>query len=51
MADFKLAPEAERDLFEIALYGLENFGPVQSEQYRDGLKSRFQEIANSPLRY
>ncbi|MXZ79871.1 MAG: type II toxin-antitoxin system RelE/ParE family toxin [Gammaproteobacteria bacterium] len=51
MSEYELAPEAERDLLDIALHGLENFGLVQSEQYRDGLKSRFQEIANNPLQY
>ena len=51
MDEYELAPEAERDLLDIALHGLRNFGLAQSEQYRDGLKSRFQEIANNPLQY
>ena len=46
-----LAPEAERDLFEIALYGMENFGLTQTERYRDGLDACFQQIANSPMQY
>ena len=45
MGDYDLSPEAERDLFEIALYGLENFGLARSEEYRDGLNACFQQIA------
>jgi len=51
MGEYELAPEAERDLLNIALHGIENFGFEQSELYRDGLKARFQEIADHPLRY
>ena len=48
MSEYELAPAAEQDLLDIAHYGLTNFGIAQSEQYRDGLKSRFQEIADNP---
>ena len=51
MGDYDLSPEAERDLFEIALYGLENFGLARSEEYRDGLNACFQRIANSPTQH
>ena len=51
MSEYELAPAAEQDLLDIAHYGLTNFGIAQSEQYRDGLKSRFQEIADNPQRY
>lgn len=51
MGEYELAPEAERDLLNIALYGLENFGLVQTEQYHEGLAVRFQEVANNPLQY
>lgn len=51
MGEYELAPEAERDLLDIAVFGIESFGPVLAEQYRDGLKTRFQEIADHPLRY
>ena len=51
MPSYELAPEAEQDLLDIALYGLINFGLVQSEDYRDGLKKRFQELAERPRQY
>ena len=51
MPDYGLTPEAEQDLLDIALYGLINFGLEQSEVYRDGLKKRFQELADYPRRY
>ncbi len=51
MPGYELAPEAENDLLDIALYGLINFGLIPSEQYRDGLKKRFQELADHPHRY
>jgi len=51
MGEYELSPEAERDLLEIALYGLEHFGLEQSEHYRDALKTRFQELADNPLQY
>ena len=51
MAEYELSPEAEGDLFDIALYGLEHFGLEQSERYRDALKARFQELADHPLQF
>jgi len=51
MPNYELALEAEQDLLDIALYGLMNFGIEQSEAYRDGLKKRFQELADHPRRY
>ncbi len=51
MGKYELVPEAEWDLLEIALYGFENFGLVQTEQYYEGLVFRFQEVANYPLQY
>ena len=50
MADYRLAPAAESDLFNIAIYGLERFGLTQSESYRDALKARFQALAEHPYR-
>ena len=49
--ELRLAPAAERDLINIALYGMEQFGIEQSEQYRDKLKQRFLELAEAPLMY
>ena len=51
MADYHLSPKAEQDLLDIALYGLERFGPAQSERYHEALKERFQEIADYPLQF
>jgi len=50
-AELRLAPAAERDLINIALYGMEQFGIEQSEQYRDKLKQRFLELTEAPLMY
>ena len=49
--ELRLAPVAEQDLINIALYGMEQFGIEQSEQYRDKLKQRFQELSEAPLMY
>jgi len=49
--ELRLAPAAEQDLINIALYGMEQFGIEQSEQYRDQLKQRFLELAETPLMY
>lgn len=51
MADYELAPAAEEDLFNIALYGFRQFGLKQSDRYREGLKARFQVLATNPLQY
>lgn len=51
MARYELSPEAELDIFGIALYTLEHFGLAQSERYRNQLEKRFQEIAESPKQY
>ena len=51
MDEYELAPDAEEDLLDIALYGLENFGLAQTKQYHEGLVFRFQEVANNPLQY
>ena len=51
MGDYDLSPEAEWDLLDIDIYGLENFCLTQAEQYHEGLALRFQEIASNPLQY
>ena len=50
-AELRLAPAAEQDLINIALYGMERFGIDQSERYRDQLKRRFLELTEAPLMY
>ena len=51
MVRFELSPDAERDLLNIAYFGMEQFGVTQSERYRDKLYQRFQELAETPLLY
>ena len=51
MAECRLSPEAERDLLDIFLYGLEQFGFNQSKRYHEALRERFQELAAHPLRF
>jgi toxin ParE1/3/4 len=51
MGKYELSTEAENDLFNIALYGLENYGLSRSELFRDQLKERFQLLADDPQRY
>ena len=51
MGKYELVLEAEDDLANIFGYGLEKFGLVQSDRYRDGLLAHFQKIADNPLLY
>lgn len=49
MPDYTLSKEAEKDLRNIARYGIKKFGIEQSRLYRDTLKQRLAEIAQTPL--
>jgi toxin ParE1/3/4 len=49
MPSYRLSEAAKEDLISIAQYGDENFGVVQSDNYRDQLKRRFLVIAERPL--
>lgn len=49
MSNYLLSEAAKDDLIEIAQYSDENFGVVQSDNYRDQLKRRFLVIAERPL--
>lgn len=51
MGNLRLTEAAATDLEEIALYGLQNFGARQTLRYRDGLKIRLTQIAETPLLY
>ena len=51
MGEYRLAEAAKKDLMDIALYGDEHFGAVQSNRYRDQLKQRFSILAETPLLY
>lgn len=45
---YKLTEDAERDVIDIYLYSIENFGPVQADKYVTGLFERFALIAGNP---
>ncbi len=49
MLNYRLSEAAKEDLIIIAQYGDENFGVVQSDNYRDQLKRQFLVIAERPL--
>jgi toxin ParE1/3/4 len=50
MAEFKLAPRAERDLEEIWHYTVEQWSVEQAENYVHGLIDAMDALAESPLR-
>lgn len=45
---YRLTEQAETDVFEIFLYGLEHFGRNQARHYKDDLEHCFQMIADYP---
>ena len=49
MGKFTLQLAAKSDLMDIFLYGIEQFGYAQSEQFQIDLNEQFQVIANFPL--
>ena len=48
MAEYRLTPAAERDLEDIWLYTLEQWGSAQADRYVDTLAAAFVELARSP---
>ena len=46
MQTYTLSEEAKTDLIEIAQYTLNRWGKKQFNQYKDGLKNKFEAIAN-----
>lgn len=50
MAEFKLAPRAERDLEEIWRYTVEQWSVEQTENYVHGLIDAMDALAENPLR-
>ncbi len=48
MTKYTLTNEAEKDLEEIALYGIEKFGIVKASEYHSGLEEQFEKIATNP---
>ena len=51
MANYKISPEAENDLYRIWLYGLEHWGLNAADLYINDLFVRFQRIADNPLQF
>ncbi len=51
MPKYRLTQQAEHDLLNIALYGIEQFGVEQSRQYYNKLIQRFDKLAEQPDRY
>lgn len=51
MAPYQLTSEADDDLTHTLRYGVIQFGLVKAEIYYDGLVSKLEEIAQSPLLY
>ncbi len=45
---FTLSNDAERDIIDIYLYSLEQFGETQADAYIDALYQRFAQIAAAP---
>lgn len=48
MTQIELTKDAERDLIDIYLYGIEQFGQAQAERYAIALNSRIDFIAANP---
>ncbi|WLI89115.1 type II toxin-antitoxin system RelE/ParE family toxin [Massilia sp. R2A-15] len=48
MAEYRLAPKAERDLEDIWSYSYDNWGEQQANDYTDGLVETFDALAMSP---
>ncbi|PZR93921.1 MAG: type II toxin-antitoxin system RelE/ParE family toxin [Hyphomicrobiales bacterium] len=48
MNSYRLADRADRDIFNIFLYGMENFGLAQAEKYRDSMLRCFNMLAENP---
>ena len=51
MAAYRLSRNAKEDLRRIYVYGLEEFGEAQADEYFWGFFETFQKIANNPLAY
>ena len=51
MAGYRLAPQAEADLYRIWLDGVRQWGVDAADQYQRAFHERFEAIAASPLRY
>lgn len=48
MSSYRLTERAEADVFDIFLFGFEQFGRMQASRYRDELAACFQLLAENP---
>jgi len=48
MPDYRLSEEADRDIYAIALYTLENWNEAHADRYIIGLHNTFQRLAAKP---
>lgn len=48
MSKFRLTADADRDLIDIYLEGLEKYGTRQAERYQDVLAAKLQTLAENP---
>jgi toxin ParE1/3/4 len=48
VARIEISRDAERDLIDIYLYGIEEFGLHQAEQYNEVLHGRIETVAENP---
>ncbi|MDR3538520.1 MAG: type II toxin-antitoxin system RelE/ParE family toxin [Acetobacteraceae bacterium] len=48
MGEYRLTRDADADLLQIFVYGLETFGLAQAEAYREGMSRCFVLLAGNP---
>jgi toxin ParE1/3/4 len=48
VTSYRISDRAAHDLFEIYLYGIEQFGLMQAERYKESLHHCFQLLAGNP---
>ncbi len=51
MAPYELTQAADEDFENIFNFGIDTFGLAQAIDYQQGMKKRFEELANHPERY
>lgn len=51
MAEHRKTRAAERDIEDIAFYGIQKFGVAQAQSYHEGLEARLAAISANPLQY
>jgi toxin ParE1/3/4 len=48
VTNYRISDRAAADLFEIYLYGIEQFGPMQAERYKESMHHCFLLLAENP---